>query len=599
MRPCGNCGGPLPDDARFCNHCGQTIAAAGPPKRTGSMRVCGMCGILAPTSKTECIACKADIRGAPTVPARDDEHYWVCVLECDFACRGCGMRSPLDSLDLDGTVECRRCGLQQAFDVDQWKEALIFAQDVADCAGPPGRLGKEPVANNPYAELGVAHTYAEKTLSGMIIDAEGMKPRTLRLRATPGVPLCERCHVPLEVEVSDEYKTRTTCPRCRDQAIYDTPDEAFDVNADIEAVLADDHRCDREAVRVQAAPGGAAVAVSCPKCNASLPVSDGTSMVNCGYCGTPCRIPSRLMAKLSHAAPMPKRWWILFDDDSYLRLGVDPDADDDDDDDDDDDHDHDFEDDKMARVRAAQAAEAQSRVQATAPQPSNGPMVIGAVLGVLAVVGVVGVIISILHGRAKAPPPEEKETTATSAAKKPKKSDDAEEAAAAAAAVAIDRSKFNDLKGCTCKSGKDTRQLAVRIDVQGMGMVVGEDDGMVANFDLSWLADSGGNYFLTHDKDAGAPPRKVKGRALAVGVACNGDVFAVVARDRVTAWSMKEQKMLWDEKLEGEYTAAASPSKTGLGIQCNTVAVTGTTLRVPFGKGKTKALNMTNGAAAK
>jgi len=560
------------------------------------MRVCGMCGVIAPLGKSECTVCKANISNAPTVPARDDENYWVCVLECDFSCRGCGMRSPLDGLDLDGTVECRRCGMQQAFDVDQWKEVLIFAEDVADCAGPAGRLGKDPVTNNPYADIGTTHTYAEKTLSGMIIDGEGMKPRTLRLRATPGVPLCERCHVPLEVLVdTDAYKAQATCPRCHERAVYDTPEGAFDQNGDISAILADDHRCDREAVRVQASPGGAAVAVSCPKCNASLPVAGEASMVSCGYCGTPCRIPSRLMAKLSSTPPTPKRWWILFDDDSYQRLGVDPEADDDDDDDDDE---NDIEDDRMARVRAAQAAEAQSRAQVSTPKPSNGPMMIGAALGIVAVLAVVGVIFSLVHGRASAPAAEAKEPTQATKAKKAKTADDSDEQAAASA-VAIDRSKFRDLQGCSCKSGKDTRQLAVRIDVSGMGMTVGEDDGMVANFDLSWLADTAGDHFLTHDEEAGAPPRKVKGRALAIGVACSGDVFAIVARDRATGWSMKDKKMLWDAKLDGEYSAAATPSKSGLGIQCTTVPVTGTVMRVPLAKGKTRALNVTSGTAAK
>ena len=596
MRPCTNCGGPLPDDARFCNHCGQTITAAAPAKPKGTMRVCGMCGVIAPMGRSECVVCHADIRNAPTVQARDDDNYWVCIVECDFSCRGCGMRSPLDGLDLDGTVECRRCGMQQAFETDQWKEVLIFAQDVADCAGPPGRLGKEPIADNPYFEIGIKHTYGEKTLTGMVIDGEGMKPRTLRLRATPGVPLCEKCHVPLDVVVdTTEYKTQTTCPRCHDRAVYDTPEDAFDQNADIAAVLGDDHRCDREPVRVQASPGGAAVAVSCPKCNASLPVTDGTSLINCGYCGTPCRIPSRLMAKLSHGAPTPKRWWILFDDDSYQRLGIDPDADESDDDDDD--HDHD--DDRMARVREAQAAEARARAEQAAPKPSNGPMLIGALLGGVAVLALAGVILSFALRRAAAPVAEAKEQAQPTAKAKKPTADDEEAAEAKAAATKIDRSKFKDLQGCTCKSGKDTRQLAVRIDVSGMGMTVGEDDGMVANFDLSWLLDSGGQYFLAHDEGAGAPPRKVKGRALGVGVACSGDVVAIISKDHVTGWSMKDKKMLWDEKLDADYSLVATPSKTALGIQCASVPVNNNVLRVPLAKGKFQAINVTNGAAAK
>jgi transcription elongation factor Elf1 len=43
------------------------------------------------------------------------------VLENDFQCRGCGLRSTLDSLYLDGAIECSRCGMSQVFDVSQGK----------------------------------------------------------------------------------------------------------------------------------------------------------------------------------------------------------------------------------------------------------------------------------------------------------------------------------------------------------------------------------------------------------------------------------------------------------------------------------------------
>ncbi|MBI2392983.1 MAG: zinc ribbon domain-containing protein [Deltaproteobacteria bacterium] len=610
MRPCGNCGGPLPDEARFCNHCGQTVGPPAAPRRTGSMRVCGTCGVIAPTGRAECSVCGGTIANAPTVQAREDGNYWACVLECDFACRACGMRSPLDGLDLDGTVECRRCGVQQTFDLEQWDEVLNFAEDVADCAGPPGRLGKGPVDGNPYAEIGVTHTFAEKTLSGMIIDGEGMKPRNLRLRATPGVPLCERCHVPLDVQIDrEEWKAQASCPRCHDRAVYDTPEGAFERNGDIAAVLADDHRCDREPVHVHASPGGAAVAIACPRCDAALPVAGEATMVTCGYCGTPCRIPSRLLGKLASSAPKPKRWWILFDDDSYQRLGVDPDADDDDDDspsdhdekDDADAFDRAFESGRMARVRAAQAAEAQARAAQSAPKPTNGPAGIAVALAAVAVLGAAGVVFSIVHGRANPPAAEASEPKAPAEkANADKELDDKpDEKAAAGKAKPLDRSKFKDLKGCTCKSGKDTRQLAVRIDVEGMGMTVGQDDGFVANFDLSWLADSGGKFFLLHDEEASAPPRKVKGRALPIGVACGGDVFVVIARDHATGWSIKDQQRLWDTALDAEHALAATPSKTGLSIQCAAIPVNGKVLRVPLAKGKSQPIDVTTGAPAK
>lgn len=146
------------------------------------MRVCPSCGVIAPLSRTDCTACGRQFGASPPVVSpRPDGWYWACVLECDFACRGCGKRSPLDSLDSlaneQGDVECRNCGMTQAFDRDQWEDVLAFAQDVADCAGPPRRFGKPPVSDNPYAALGQDKTFAEKTLIGMtstwLVDSGG------------------------------------------------------------------------------------------------------------------------------------------------------------------------------------------------------------------------------------------------------------------------------------------------------------------------------------------------------------------------------------------------------------------------------------------
>lgn len=595
MRPCPSCGAPLSSEARFCNHCGQTVAAAAPaPAAAGTMRVCPSCGVIAPLSRTECTACGAHYGNAPpTVEARFDKNYWACIIEADFACRGCGMRSPMDSLDVDGEVDCRRCGMTQTFDADQWDEALVFAQDVADCAGPPGRLGKPPVVgDNDFKSIGVDHTFAEKTLTGMVMDSEGMKPRSLRVKVAPGVPLCEKCRVPLDVQVdTTEYKTQTTCPRCHERAVYDTPEDVFDHNADIAAVLADDHRCDRQDAAVHASPGGGAVAIACPRCNASLPVTEGTSLINCGYCGTPSRIPRRVLGKLGGQAK-PKRWWILFDDESQLRAGVT--SDDDDDDDDSDDDDSGMHDDRMARVREAQAAEAATRARPV-EKPANGPPMVGIALGIVAVLGVAGVGASIAFGRSAAPAAEpteksEKSEKGEMSEGKGKGKSKADEPAVAP----LVRSKFQDLKGCACKAGSETRQLALRVDVEGMGMTVGEDDGMVANFDLSWLLDSDDKFFQLKNTE-GAPPLHVKGRALAVGVACSGDVFAVVARNKVTGWSVEKKKPLWSEDLAEDYRAAAPPSQKGLNVQCSTVPLAGTTLKIPIGKGATKSLNILTG----
>src|SRR5688500_8082797 len=80
-------------------------------------------------------------------------------LRVHFQCRGCGLFSPLNSLDVDGEVDCLRCGMRQAFDPGAWTHALEHAHDVADLGGgptPEGRCARRDVSiahKNPYVAI--------------------------------------------------------------------------------------------------------------------------------------------------------------------------------------------------------------------------------------------------------------------------------------------------------------------------------------------------------------------------------------------------------------------------------------------------------------
>ncbi|MBL8716648.1 MAG: zinc ribbon domain-containing protein, partial [Myxococcales bacterium] len=496
MNHCPSCGAPNDPAARFCNHCGGQIpvapvasfgappaygagafgqpAGAAPP---GSIRVCPGCGVVAPIARTSCSVCNHTWGSQPLiVPARADDRYWACIVECDFECRGCGFRSPLDSLDIDGEVECRKCGLPQKFEVDQWKEVLYTAQNVADTAGPPGR---RPPCETPYAMIGVDKTTVEHQLSGFVMDGQGMRSRTLRLKVAPGHPLDPQTKQPLPCELDERgnaYVQTST-----ERAVYTLPPDCEDVNVDIAAILADDHRIDRQPVRV--AGGAGAIAINCPTCNAALPVQQLDSLVTCPYCRNPARIPSGTLFKLG-AAPKSRPWWILFEDESYLRLGIDPNADDDDDDDDDDEHDHHHHHggSRLAEAQAAIARQEAMNAARQAPAAKSQAMtlaIVGGVLGLVAVSAVVFVVMAratTAGTSSSADPPTETTGKKKSAAAT---GDDDDKPAKAAPEKPkpkkLARADFQDLKGCTCTmEGGKKAQLAIHLDGESVGMVVGE-----------------------------------------------------------------------------------------------------------------------------
>src|SRR5687768_8175247 len=95
---------------------------------------------------------------------------WVAI-ECEFQCRACGHLSPLNQLDVDGSVRCLLCGLDQAFAQSSWRLALDAAHALADLGGA-GAEGQHPhpalsiAAENPHLS---ART-ATHTQSGIVIE---------------------------------------------------------------------------------------------------------------------------------------------------------------------------------------------------------------------------------------------------------------------------------------------------------------------------------------------------------------------------------------------------------------------------------------------
>lgn len=92
-----------------------------------------------------------------------------------------------------------------------------------------------------------------------------------------------------------------------------------------------------------------------------------------------------------------------------------------------------------------------------------------------------------------------------------------------------------------------------------------------------------------------SPPRRIKGSELAVGVACNKDIFAVVTGDRVTGWSTKTTRPVWDATLSARYAAPVPAGQAGGNVVCNAVAVTGQSMQIPLEGAKEQAIDLATG----
>ncbi len=219
--------------------------------------------------------------------------------------------SPLDHLDVDGSIECMRCGLDQAFESDGWSMPLAHAHDVGDLAGSAeGRQPHRSISirrSNPLAEIN-AQKWSSAASNG----------NRMRLDCGPGAPTCARCHVALETSI-DGVRTATRCPKCGDRATYDLPERAGQLCRGLVGIVADDNRSDQPQVQLQRAPGGGAIAILCASCSAPLQAAGSERIVTCRFCNTVCRIPSRAMVRSVGDAPAPHTWFLAFRGSSPMR----------------------------------------------------------------------------------------------------------------------------------------------------------------------------------------------------------------------------------------------------------------------------------------
>jgi LSD1 subclass zinc finger protein len=140
--------------------------------------------------------------------------------------------------------------------------------------------------------------------------------------ASPGAPLCESCHAPLDVkldEASRKSGRSSVACSCGENATYETPEAARQM-APLLATICTEHRTDRRDVKVDATES--AIAVRCPGCDAPLQASEGTKFITCTYCHTQARIPDRTWFKISKKEHVAEPMWLLFQNPSKVRGDV-------------------------------------------------------------------------------------------------------------------------------------------------------------------------------------------------------------------------------------------------------------------------------------
>lgn len=284
------------------------------------MEICPTCGVIAPTARNSCEVCDGDLSGRRRATEIADERYWVGV-RCHFQCRSCGHMSPLNFLDMDGSVQCHHCGLEQAFDVDSWREGLEHAHQVGDLAGPDPE-GRHPhprvsiIGANPMARVGVDQTQSTSAQAGTVTRDGMTLIRSLRVDASPGQPLCRRCQTPVETYV-EGHRVTTRCPNCSTGAVCELPERAEQMCDGLAGVMADDMRVDRPQVKLDRSSG--AVAMTCPNCGAGYSdVAEG-KLVRCPFCQTVALIPDRFLLRYLDRKPVTATWWLLFEGRSPAR----------------------------------------------------------------------------------------------------------------------------------------------------------------------------------------------------------------------------------------------------------------------------------------
>ena len=290
------------------------------------MKICNSCGVAALPTQDVCGACKTPLKTGTVSVDPVGEGLSFAKVHGHFECRSCGHGVPLNYLDLDGTVLCGKCGIEQKVNWQMWKALITRAHDTADLGGDAKPAPDAPLwwhmrkftgnrIANRFKAIGVSKScYTEHR------DASLHNDLPYVFTSSPGHPVCIYCRKPLDVQLN-EGELITECPECRAQATYSLPELASRYPA-LVGVIAPSNRTDSTEIKTEKSHDGTVVTISCPKCGGSLESVELGEVSVCPFCGTSCHIPARLLQRNGREATAPAAWWMLFRGPCHLRMLV-------------------------------------------------------------------------------------------------------------------------------------------------------------------------------------------------------------------------------------------------------------------------------------
>jgi hypothetical protein len=414
-----------------------------------------------------------------------------------------------------------------------------------------------------FPNIGVDRPRLHITMTGMTMNASGMRSRGCEIILSPGHPLCPKCRAPLTASGAGQGLATVRCAACRTEETYRVPEQALGWCEELVGVIAPDHVHGRSAVRIEAQAGNAAVAIKCPSCGSPLTLAPDEHVTTCPYCKTSSFVPTGVLAQTFRKPTPPRPWWLAMRSPSALR-----------------------------GLLTASQAEARGGILVVPPGSSVGEYVpvpnrdepsgagvnigmwVGLVAGGIAAAAGIGVAVWANVPSHDDPPP------AAVPAAVPKR------AATAPAPTAT------PVAGCSCASGDGMRQTRVeaRLLHQGHGG---------AN---AWLLDvtshpagqpyvsmSGTTPLETHD---GTIPPSTVGATLHMGIACDPGVVVFAYGRQVDAWSTANEHLAWTAQLP----APVADSAGGAGIGCFPLATDASdSVVVPLANGRRVSVSLVNG----
>ncbi|MBI4700531.1 MAG: hypothetical protein HY744_05090 [Deltaproteobacteria bacterium] len=287
--------------------------------------LCGGCGVFLPATLGACDVCGAPAAAARPAPPLPAEGVWARI-ECRFACPSCGVLTPINHLDADGSVTCAHCALEQSLDIAMWRRVLPGAHEVADLSGVMPWIAAAPanaplVHDNPYRHVGLVVSHWDWSEHGVV----GARA-AVAVRASPGRPLCARCRSPVTLRLGAGGHATASCAACAVDVSYALPREAPALYAPAAAVLAPEHRTDRRAAVLRQEGGATTAQLVCPTCGGPLTARTDAYETECGYCRLPVLVSTKLWARLGLGAPRTEGWWVLLRGPSARRQKLEQDA---------------------------------------------------------------------------------------------------------------------------------------------------------------------------------------------------------------------------------------------------------------------------------